>query len=493
MIYTPRVSSVAVFAMIAGGFGVISAWLLQNNYANDASLYNWATVQAILDAESLRMENLGFERPHGPILALAPLHLIPGMQAFSPYVLSVLTSALLLTLWHRHLAQHGFSLTKRVLLLALMAMHPAVLWSATSGGGGAIALLLFYLLYRSCLRMIYEQDIRSFIALGLVLAGFAYFNVVSIYLFVALLPLLLFIVPIPLLRESPFSVYIIIGMPLLIVVVSWIYFNWIFLGEPWAFLDADDSEFLGARARAETLPWLMDFGGEFAKPLVIGLAYALVGYPVLLYLLWRSQREGRQLRISLVLMYHPVISIAIATFTYFLASPLQITTLMIAGVMAEVTRQECLKYRCWGALLVLLVIGLGSSWYMYLKDDYSHLDSWSIALNSPQQHSYAGDVAVGKWLSENRMPTLIDLRSGYRAIVARGDAKGLLLPTSHMYRLAMRSERPMVEQIAVPDPVTTQGKRDEINVRFPSLYESGLTDYKLVYNRDGWRVYRRIN
>jgi hypothetical protein len=83
------------------------------------------------------------------------------------------------------------------------------------------------------------------------------------------------------------------------------------------------------------------------------------------------------------------------------------------------------------------------------------------------------------------------MRSGFRAIVTRGDAASLLLPYSDEYRLAMRSEWPNVEQIAVPDPDTDQGKYDEINYRFPKLYESGMQGFERVYDEGGWRVYRR--
>lgn len=491
MSYAPRISTMAVFVTMSIVFGMTVAWLLQNNYESDQALYNWASVRAIFDAQTLRLENLGFDRPHGPILALAPFYLIPGLQAISPFVVSAVASAFLLTLWYRHLLQGGYTFTQRVSLVALIAVNPAVLWSATSGGGEAIALLMFYLLYRSCLRMIYEKDIRSFIALGLVLATFIYCDVIAIYLFIALLPLLIFIVPIPLLRESPLSAYLIIGIPLLIVVASWIYFNWIFLGEPLAFLSTYKSAFAGAKEFAETLPWLREYGGQLVEPMLIGLVYVVVGYPVLLFLLWRSHMQGRQLHISLVLMLHPVISIGVGTLTYFLASPFQITMLITASVMAEIGRLGCHKMRCMVPLALLMVTGTATSWYMILANEYSHIRPWSMALQQVQTQQFSGDSNVGLWLADNRKPTLIDLRSGFRAIVSRGDASDLILPYSKDYRLAMRSEWPGVAQIAVPDPDMPQGKYDEINMRFPKLYETGLPGYERVYDEDGWRVYRR--
>lgn len=491
MTRSQRRTSWMLFAALTLLFGVMAAWLLRNNFTNEAALLNWSTLKAVFDADTLRLENIGFAHPYGPMLLLAPFHFLPWVGAAGPFIVSVVVIALLLTLWYRHLTQGGYSTAQRALLLLLLLVHPAILWGATTGGSEAIALLMFYLLYRACLRMIYESDIRSFIAIGLVLAAFFYFNVISVFIFVALLPLLVLIVPIRLLRESPLSVYVIIGTPLLIILGAWIYFNWIFLGEPLAFLHTYESGFAGAKSQAETVAWLRAYGGEFVIPTLLGMGYVLFGYPVLLFLLLRSYGEGRQLRISLVLMFHPVLSIGLATLTYYLASPLQITVLIAASVMAEISRMACLKSRCMVPLVLLLLLGNATSWYLFVQDGFSHVKPWSTALLHEQTPTGHGDRALGHWLAEHREPTLLDLKSGYRVVAARGDAVGLLLPFTPEYRLAMRSERPTVPQIAVPDPDSATGRRDAINARFPALYASGLPGYQRVYDENGWRVYRR--
>lgn len=484
-----RITPYLLFAALSLAFGLVIVWLLQNNFVNPEAILNWASVKAIFDADTLRLENLGFAHPHGPMLLLAPLHFL-GVGAAAPYIVSLLVAAFLLTVWNRHLRMGGYSAAQRTLLIVLMAVHPALLYGATSGGREAVSLLLFYLLYRSCMRMAYEKDMRSFIALGLVLAAFFYFDVISIFLFVALLPLLLVFVPENMMREAPLSVYIIIGMPLLIILGAWIYFNWIFLGEPLAFFNTYESGFTGAKIAAETLPWLKAYGGEFIMPSLLALLYVLLGYPVLLFLMLRNYSDGRHLRITLVLMLHPVLAIGLATLVFYLASPLQITMLIAAGVMAEVSRMQCTRGRCLVPLVVLLLVGLASSWYLAARDDYSHLQPWTAALEKQQAPAHVGDRALGRWLANHREATLLDLRSGYHVVIERGDARGLLLPFTPEFRLALRSDRPAVAQIAVPDPDSPAGQRDAINARFPQLFESGMPGYQRVYDEDGWRVYR---
>ncbi len=474
-------------------FGFVVFIILQHNYINDEAQYNLASIISILDADTFRLENLGYEHPHGPILALAPLAAIPWLKSLAPFVVSVCTTSLLLTLWYRQLTKIGYGQFQRIVLLLLIAINPAILWSATSGGDEAIALFIFYLMYRNSLRLIDEKDIRSFIALGLVLAAFFYFDPISIYLFISFFPLIPLIIPIPLLRESPLSIYIIVGMPLLIIISMWIYFNLIFFGETLAFLNTYQSKFTGAMANAETLPWLRDYGGQLVTPILKGFVYVVASYPVLLYIMWQKHRGKRQLFTSTVLIFFPVISIGVSTYAYFLASPTQVTALIMGSVLAEITRIGDNKFNNFSVIIFLLLIGTASSWYIFTKDNYSYTKQWSAALLSSQNNPFSDDIKVGQWMAANHSPTMIDFQSGYRAIISRGDAEGLILPFTHEYRLAMRTERPKVAQIAVPDPDTFEGKRDKINIRFPHLYESGLPGYERVYDENGWRIYRHTN
>ena len=94
-----RLGSLMVFSVLTLLLGSMAAWLLHNNFAADTAQYNWVSLRAIFDADSLRLENLGFEQPHGPLVILAPFYLIPWLQPVSPFIASVAVTALLLTLW----------------------------------------------------------------------------------------------------------------------------------------------------------------------------------------------------------------------------------------------------------------------------------------------------------------------------------------------------------------------------------------------------------
>jgi hypothetical protein len=87
---------------------------------------------------------------------------------------------------------------------------------------------------------------------------------------------------------------------------------------------------------------------------------------------------------------------------------------------------------------------------------------------------------------------LIDLHSGYKVVAARGDAIDLITPYSDRYKLLTQGVLPEVGQIALPDPDSYAGRIDELNRRFPELYDFGMPGYHLAYDADGWRVYRKM-
>jgi hypothetical protein len=231
---------------VATLLGVCAVWLLQNHFVNDLAFQRWAAIISVLDGTETRMEHLGLIYPHGPFYALIPFHLAgPLSSAAAPYFVSVLFAAALLALWNHHLSVGGFGRGLRWLLICLIVLHPALLWSATNGTHMAISLFMFYLLYVACLRMLSEEDARSFMMLGIVLALFFLVDGVTFFLFLALLPLLAIIAPRRLLIDAPWSVYVIIATPLAVVVAAWIFLNWVFHGSPWQFLTEPYSGFLG--------------------------------------------------------------------------------------------------------------------------------------------------------------------------------------------------------------------------------------------------------
>lgn len=486
-------SSLAIFLIAAVAFSGIVLWLLHHQYGNDFALSRWAKVVEVLGAEQFRFEYLGLLYPHFPIYALIPFYHLPGLRdVAAPYLLSVLIGAGLLALWNQHLAQKGYGLGLRLLLIALVAVHPFFLWSMTTGSQNALSLVMFYLLYLAISRLIHEQDTRSFIALAVVLAVYFFVDERTSYLFIGLLPLIPLIVPRRMLAESITSVYVIIAAPLLIVMLSWAYLSWIFQDDAWVFLSSPASAFRGAFADAPYVPWLRLYGGTYLASLAAILVTAALAFPVLLWLLYHSARHALLLRATIVLFAHPIIAATLASANYFLAHPADMLFLFGAGYMAGTVLIPRESPKARAIMLVLLVAGCIGGWATFLMTPTADMDRWQQALRTRLPDSaYDADRELARWLDWSSAPTLIDDRLGYRAVAFRSDTSGLILPFSKEFKLALMQRPLTVPQVAVPDPRPGLGGQDLINQRFPELYQKGLPGYRLVYDHGHWRVYRR--
>ena len=179
-----------LFLLILLLLGTCTIWLMSNNYVNEYSLSRWSKVLAILSAPQIRLEHFGLVYPHFPIYVLMPFYYLPQMDTgAAPYLASTLIGVGLLMLWNAHLRAKRYSPASRFVLIVLVAFHPCFLWAVTSNTQHALSLVMFYLLYLSVARLVKEQDVRSFLMLGLVLAIYFFVDDRTFYMFIALLPL----------------------------------------------------------------------------------------------------------------------------------------------------------------------------------------------------------------------------------------------------------------------------------------------------------------
>ena len=300
----------------------ITIWLLSNGFQFEGATQRWATVVGALGSSDVLLENLNFLQPHLPLYVLIPFYYIPGLDTgAAPYLVSVLSAAILLFMWDRDLREVDISTFRHALLAILIVIHPAFLWAATSGGYLVLSMITFYMLYRSAQHIITEHDIHSYISLAVVFLFFFFIDGSAIFIFVALLPLLVVIAPLRTIMVSPASLYLIVGTPFAFAVATWGYMNWIFEGDFLYFITNADSAFMGGMLHIQEYPWLQQYGGQFFMPMIAATGYMLIAYPVSIYLLLDTMNNSYRFRASFVLLLHPLIVIGIATSQYYLKHP----------------------------------------------------------------------------------------------------------------------------------------------------------------------------
>ncbi|MBL4774503.1 MAG: hypothetical protein JKY87_00385 [Mariprofundus sp.] len=489
-----REGTVLLFVLAVGLIG-LAMWVLSHGFYLESAVQSWAIVVSALGADEIRLESLTMLTPHLPLYLLIPFYYIPGLDtAAAPYLLSIIAAIFLLFLWARNLRDVELSQTRLAILATLVVLHPAFLWAATSGGHITLTMITFYLLYRAAQHIISEHDIHSYISMAVVFVLFFFIDPTAIYIFVALIPLLVLIAPFRAIMVSPMSLYLIVGTPFAFAVATWGYMNWIFEGDFLYFITNAESLFLGGMLGIDNYPWLQDYGGQFFMPLFVSMGYLLVAYPVSIYLLLDTVDDNYRFRATFVLMLHPLIAIAIATSQNYLTHPFEILTLVSAGLMAELTYVKMQTRREFMLLAIFMLVSIVSGWWLFLETGNPQMIRWAKALqgeNTGLAVSQDGDLQLGKWLNAHRQSTMLYERSAYRVIIARGDAEGLVLSFSQRFKSTIRERIPSVDQIVVPDPGTLKGRLDVVNIRHPNIYSHGLAGFHLVYDHLGWRVYRR--
>ncbi len=483
---------IVIMALIA--LSVLTSWLLSHGFMFEGATHRWAKVLGVLGSEEIRLENLSLLYPHLPLYSLVPFYYLPGMSfGAAPYFVSVLFACILIGLFLSHMRHIDISASKRMLLVFLLVAHPAFLWGATNGSQLAMSMLMFYLLYHACQSMISEHDVHSYISLGVILAVFFFVDASAVFLFVALLPMLAVVAPRRLLMASPASIYFILSVPFVFSVFSWAWLNWVFEADFMHFITDPNSNFLGGYMELFKYPWLVDFGGNFFEALIAAFGYALVAYPVILYFLLSTWDEGSRFRASFVLFVHPVLAIALATDQYYLSHPMEILVLINAAILAEITFLDIERKRVFWSVSSFLVVSLIGGWWLFIESADPNMAKWVDSFRTERVliKDEDGSLRLGRWLNENRRDTLMDESSGYKVLVARGDAEGMLLSYTSRFKLALSHAYPEISQIVVPDPESGIGRKDHISQRYPRLYDEGMSGYKLAYSDNIWRVYQK--
>ncbi len=501
----PQTGLVFMFALAA--LGIASWWPIYHNFVSELAIDRWSKIIEAYASEDFRVEDIRLLYPHLTNLLLLLFYPTTGLIKFAaPYLISCIFGAGLLALWNFHLREKNYTLRDRIILMALVAIHPYFLWGVTDGLLGGLSLLMFYLLYLSSVRLIKEADARSFIMLGVVFGVYFFVDERTLFIFVAFLPLLPLIAPRNMLKASPSSVYLIIAMPLVLSVVSWVvYLSFVLDEGAWHYMSSPGESFRGAWHQVGEIEWLRDYGGSFFSSLLASIVVGLISYPVVLWLVWRARRHIKLLRDIEALLIHLSTAAALATATFFLAHPADMLYLTAAGVMAAIVLlpREIRWFR--GGLFLMLLISAIGGWVSLSWKPTVEMQRWTKAMSGEVLPSYfPEDTALGHWLDKNRMPTMVDEHAAFRALVTRGDSDGLMLSFTQDFKKMLQKDVPTADQVVVRDPqyihgdrtsygseVFTQRLPDGVTQRYHDMYSHGMDGYHLVYDQGHWRVYRR--
>ncbi len=509
-----------VFLLILSALAGFVWWQLSHHFASDLALQSWNKILTVFDAFEFRIENLSMLQPHMPLYLLIPFYYLPAEYGYTaPYFTSAFCSALLLALWNHDLKQRNYTAVQRGLLILLVAIHPFFLWAMTGGAVHGLTLLVFYLFCIASIRLTKYADARAFLMMALVLISFFFVDELAFFVFIAFFPMVQLLVPRRMIDESPMAVYLLVAVPLIVAVLTWLYLNNVFASNAYEFLENPYGSFRGSWLRVENVEWLRLFGGKFLTPTLLAIGLLLVAFPVSIWMIWRARRHTKILAGIAILVLNVALAVGFGSASYYLSHPIEIMSLMVPGIMAALI----LMPREFNAtnrfvLYVMLALSVAGGWYAMNWKPTHEMRNWlSMFTSGEKQPPISGtDEALGKWLKENRGVTLIDDNVAYRAIVARGDAKDLMVPFTKEFQLALRSENLTelnnlstlssigraesfkIEQVVVQNPVYSKYNEslaspeiDMLTRRYPNLYAEGIV--KKNVKTEGATVTEKVN
>lgn len=412
-----------------------------------------------------------------PFLAVLPL-------------LATVLGGLLLVFWYRELHAAGWSRAAALLAVGLIVLHPFAFWALSRAGSDVLALAVFALAVRLLYELATDYTVQRLMLFALLLALWVVLDERFVYYGPVLIPLLLYLLPPAILREGPFGLCLVLLLPVLAVLVLLGWLGWAAAGDPGALFAA-----IGARpVEAGTMlggPWVERFGGRVLEPLLLGAAVVSASCPAVLPALFRTTTE-RRVRILLAgLLAIPVLGLGTATALGRAEHPL--TSLFLAIVPTVFTLSQLATLRARRAALGLLLLGGTGGWCWVAQSEDPQIARWQAALlHRPSTEPHAGERALAAFLARGPA-TLLDDRLGAPVVAALGRADPLVLPPDPAFLEQISTRRPSVARIAVPDPSRPGAGMDRLLRTFPALWSRGPPGgrWRLVYDRDGWRVWCR--
>ena len=480
-----RPHSAPVLVLVLLALAALCYHLLINGYMSSDALARYAKLLVMRDAAGLRLEFAGFLSTQVSVYLGLLFSWVPGMPGvLVPYLLDIAAMSLFASLaWRDMTRDHGPWWAWAWTLL--LVCHPFTLWIATSGHNLGLGTLAVYGLFRTLRSFRGDPEPRVYLRFAGWLCLLFFVDERAAFIALAMLPWLALVAPRGILQRAPLAFYLICYLPFVFALLGWMYMNWLFFGDSLMFITREDSAFRGGYADAPYLPWLLEFGGQWFRPLLWLTVTGALSFPSLLLAFWSQQRGWAG---TLTVAGTLLCAGAMATLTWFATQALDFLALLI--VPAALGLRALFGWqRIPATVLLLLAIPLG--WLILLREPLPEVRQWSVAFGESVEQRSDEDIRLGAWLAETRLPTLIDDRAAYRVIAARRDAKQLILPFDDRFKLALTTRGGMPAQIVVARPGSLEGAQDSISQRFPQLWESGMPGYQLKFEGEVWRVWQR--
>lgn len=542
-----KLKAAAFFVSLAVYLGV-GYWLqVQHGFIIGDALSRVSAAQAALFSRDPHLAAIGFiftplmAMVQIPAIALSPLWHDMAERAFSGSIMSALFMAggvvQILTMGTDRGLPRAYSVT----ITALFALNPMIIFYGSNGMSEAP--FIFFMSWAVCrlIRWMTDDDVHHLITAGGIAMGLAYLTRYDAVACIAAAGLLVGVTtylrarPAPRVRRALLDLLMVSG-PGFTAFIGWAAVSWLITGEAFAQFTSQYGNTAILEQSGQTTP---SFGGGlgFAAVCISLLAPTLVPITA-----WGAVRRWARPNWQVMLVPLTIYGAALAfqaysyasgsTFPflrfYIVAIPLTACLAMLAvpdGRLVAATRRGNyappetvpVSRASWGAYVpVALAFALAvpvTAWGMgqqkYAPQEYAlgavfAPDPESVserkALERRIAATFSTERAIAHYLDDLNIPqssVIIDTVYGFAVIAASQHPKTFVVPSDPDFTELLNSPTENGIKYLLVVPPTGRGKSDALNMRYPTLYDTGadIATLELEIPNDGdnqptWRLYR---
>lgn len=464
-----------MFAVLAVAYYALGSWLWSRGIVSLDLLGLSEKARLGLAGAAPRLANLGFVVPPLPLLLMLPFA--------DPLVAQAVVAGALVALLTGTIARTVADPWIRATGIAYVWASPLFLFLSVE----RYPSLLFCALLASALVAIVRY-LRSEYSLPLFAAGTAYGLTFFVdFRSIALLPFLLFAAALPWLRAArarAIAVALTVGFPITFLSLAWMYVNWVFFGDPLAFVNDKASFFRMQSIGPETLS-----SGAGAATVRYGLARLVPALAVVLpylcgFFALGGGRTAHAASLRLVYLMPAVLFVCELCFGVFVPTASFLALFVLTFLLCAAHMRGSAVTRA------ALLLSLAASFVLPLSSPSAEERAFSRALfGFPAESNVAEYRAVAETI-DGLAPgkVLLDDRVSYPVVAFASDVSRFVLPYQPGFEAAAADPRERASYVVV----APQDARDEIAARHPSVERGRLDGFASIYASGRYTIFERI-
>lgn len=507
----------------------------------------------ILYSRDPHLASIGFV--WSPLPSLAPLPLLPLgalfpaliKLGFAASVVSAVAMAGCVYLVNGILGDFGVSRGPRLLLTALFAVHPMILYYAANGMSEAMFMFFLLLALRPLCRWLQDGTLGALAGTGVAL-GIAYATRYEAAAAAGAIIVLVAVVSWLRARKCRDRLVValcdvvIAGGPFVLVFVAWAVSSWLIVGHPFEHLSSpygNGAQLLAARQQGQASSLELLGGTNYAIGLILRRVITLEPFILTAAVLGGIQaiRVRDQRVLALFAVFGSVIAFMVVTYLLgmvfgwirFFIVVIPFTVLLLGLAIASSISSEpadpprsrprrplALPAKMAGATLAwtafsgaMLAVAIPVSALGMADATTSHLEARELLPlvayvqdggKSPQPlQRFLTERAVARYLDRLRLQdgsVLVDTFVGFPIVLYADNPRQFLIPSDNDFDASLRSPGAMGVQYVLVPAQTGNGVLDAVNRNYPAAFSSGIGigafihQFPAVGDSPTWRLYR---